>query len=94
MPTGYYVSVMRSGRQQGLLAGPFATHQEALDLVDAARREACAVDPWCDFDAFGTCRLRGGSALPHGRLNERLGVTPTVEESSDIGDFRLDAVPD
>lgn len=94
MPVGYYVSVVRSSTQRGLLAGPFATHAEALDLVDAARREACVVDPWCNFDLFGTCRLRGGSSLPHGRLNERLGVVPTIEDSSDIGDFTLDTVPD
>lgn len=57
MPVGYYVSVVRSSRQRGLLAGPFATHGEALALVDAARRKACAVDPWCDFGRQEAARL-------------------------------------
>lgn len=69
----YYVSIVRDGRK-GLLAGPFATHTEALALVNKARIEACDVDPRAWFDLFGTCSLPRDMANPMGVLNNRLSV--------------------
>lgn len=71
----YYVSIVRD-RRTGLLAGPFATHTEALATVSAAREEACNVDPRAWWDAFGTCSLPRDLANPNGTLNQRLGVQP------------------
>lgn len=68
----FYVSMQRCERT-AYLAGPFTTHTEALILVDSARREACAVDAWAHFDAFGTCSLPSGSGAL-GKLNDRLGI--------------------
>lgn len=73
----YYVSIVRD-RRTGLLAGPFATHTEALATVPAAREEAQDVDPWAAFDLFGTCSLPRDLANPMGTLNQRLGVSPRI----------------
>lgn len=72
-PRDYFVSIKRDSRH-GLLAGPFATHVEALGWVDRASAEAERVDPWSVFDAFGTCSLPVGSGRV-GCLNGRLGLT-------------------
>ncbi len=53
---GYYVSIIRA-KKRGLLLGPYASHDEALARVAEGRKMATAVDPWADFDAFGTCRI-------------------------------------
>lgn len=75
-PGPYYVSI-RDGDRFGLLAGPFATHREALDLVERARAAAHEANPvQAAFAGFGTCRMRTWCTSP-GRLNEALGVTPT-----------------
>lgn len=71
----YYVSIVRDKRR-GLLAGPFATHTEALANVSAATAAASDVDPQAWFDLFGTCSLPRDLANPMGTLNERLGVVP------------------
>ena len=71
----YYVSIVRHKRR-GLLAGPFATHTEALAAVDKARNEACEVDQWAWFDLFGTCSLPRDLANPMGTLNQRIGIVP------------------
>ena len=70
----YYVSVVRSAKQRGLLAGPFRTHDEALAHVDRAKTLACEIDPWCDFDAFGTCSLPYKATNPIGALNRELAI--------------------
>jgi hypothetical protein len=54
---GYYVSLVE-GPRRGLLLGPFETHQEALGRVEDGRRRASAADPWLDFAAFGTLRVK------------------------------------
>lgn len=54
----YYASVRDAGRT-GLLAGPYATHAEALDKVDAARAKAVAADGYAWFYAYGTCSIEG-----------------------------------
>lgn len=68
----YYVSIVRSAKQRGLLAGPFPTHTEALGWVDKASRLARDLDPWADFDVFGTCSLPRAWGNPKGALNDRL----------------------
>ena len=67
----YYVSVI-DGPRHALLAGPFVTHREALDMVDAARRVAVEVDRKSWFYAFGTCRAETGHC--DGILNRQLGI--------------------
>lgn len=76
MTARYFVSIIRSPTQVGLLAGPFATHQEALDLVPAVRDEAVKVDPFTHFDRFGTMAIHDDNYKPDfkGRLNARLGL--------------------
>lgn len=66
MTTGYYVSIIRSSRQRGLLLGPYRTHRAAELAVDDGRALAVAADPWAEFDAFGTCRLDRSGPLPVG----------------------------
>lgn len=75
-PRDYYVSIVRSTKQRGLLVGPFVTHSEALALVDRASRLARELDTWADFDAFGTMSLPRNASNPYGKLNQRLGVVP------------------
>lgn len=62
--TGYYVTVKRDQRCR-LLSGPYTTHRAALEQVATVRRIACRLDPWCDFDAFGTAKIVGAE-LPEG----------------------------
>jgi hypothetical protein len=71
----YYVSMIRDKRYK-LLAGPFATHLDALQMVDPAKREAARLDPFVDFDAFGTCSMPRNSTNKDGWLNIYLGVKP------------------
>ena len=70
----YYVTAIQGSRVYWL-AGPFADHETALDLVQPARRKAEAHDPWMVFAAFGTAR-RLAPPYPVGALNQRLGVEP------------------
>ncbi|RUW55578.1 hypothetical protein EOA32_00740 [Mesorhizobium sp. M1A.F.Ca.ET.072.01.1.1] len=70
MTTGYYVTVKR-GNRTGWLFGPVADHAVALAMVDPVRRLACTVDPWCDFDAFGTSSITTTKKLPPGKLNDQ-----------------------
>jgi hypothetical protein len=71
MAKNFYVSIRR-GKRTGLLAGPFTTHDEALALVDKASSLARDVDPWADFDAFGTMSIENYDKP--GVLNTRLGL--------------------
>jgi hypothetical protein len=66
----YYVSVL-DGPKHGLLAGPYDTHQKALDMVGPAKEIAQEVDPWAWFYAFGTCKMPEGYDKP-GVLNHLL----------------------
>jgi hypothetical protein len=74
-PRDYYVSIIR-GRTYALMAGPFATHDEALAMVGPVRREASRIDPFTDFDAFGTCSKPCDAKNKLGRLNDRVGAKP------------------
>lgn len=69
----YYVSVI-DGKRHDLLAGPFLSHQEALDMVEPARALTTQLKPEAHFYGFGTCRTPEGVDRP-GKLNERLGVS-------------------
>lgn len=71
----YYVS-LRRGARYALLAGPFATHTEALAWVKPAAAEAETQDPRACWDASGTCSLPRAVGNVPGKLNERLGVVP------------------
>ena len=55
-PGPFYVSVV-DGDRHALLAGPFATHREALDRVPDVRRTTIDQHPMAAFAAFGTCRV-------------------------------------
>ena len=76
---GYYGSILnRSRTRHGYLVGPFRTHEMALAMVDAAKREMDKANPSeAAFSAFGSLVLTTDSVLlmPTGVLNERLGVT-------------------
>ena len=67
----YYVSAIDAGRV-AIIAGPFKTHQEAKDQVNAARRTADAIDPRAHFYAFGTCKMQNGHT--EGKLNTQMGI--------------------
>ncbi len=58
MDAGYYVTVRRLQRTAWLL-GPYETQEEAAAQVRRGRILASEVDPWMDFDAFGTAHLAG-----------------------------------
>ncbi len=75
----YYVSV-KDGDRRGLLAGPFAQHQTALDLVDLVRGLAESVDCKAVFYSFGTARAKDGTPPPPGSVE-----LPTARGCSSIG---------
>jgi len=67
---GYYVTVKRDQRT-GWLFGPVADHDACKLFVEPVRRLACRLDPWCDFDAFGTSSIESDKPLPVGKLNDQ-----------------------
>jgi len=67
----YYVNCADAGRV-ALLAGPFITHQEAIDLLDKVRDLAHEVDGRAWFYAYGTCKTENGKRI--GLLNQKLGL--------------------
>lgn len=52
----YYASAIEDSRRarKALLAGPYLTHAEALQVVDRVRRRAEDIDPRAAFWYFGT----------------------------------------
>jgi hypothetical protein len=70
-PRFFYVSMIR-GKRVAILAGPLTTHDEALGYVESARKLASKIDPWTDFDLFGTCSRPVADIT--GALNARLGL--------------------
>ena len=78
----FYVSVIDGPRiggeievkRFGLLAGPYETHEEALDRVQMVRKIAEEVNAWAHFYAFGTVKLKEpvNGVYPPGRLNHLL----------------------
>ena len=73
----FYVSLIREKRT-ALLAGPYDTHDEALQMVRPARRVASEIDPWSDFDLIGTCSLETATP-PRGIINDRLTLAAAQE---------------
>ena len=74
---GYFVDAV-DGKRVSLLLGPFATHAEALVMVDPARTLACELDPWAHFYRFGTCRVVTSKT---GILNHKLvGETENLQK--------------
>jgi hypothetical protein len=67
-PGSYYVTAI-DGPRFWKMAGPYATHAEALDRIDAARRISCDYDGRAYFMAWGTGRVFHGDTPP-GKLNE------------------------
>jgi len=66
----YYVSVMDHGQLLGLLRGPFKTHAEAEDAVEAAKRQAIELDSKATFYGFGVTAMARSYKKP-GLLDER-----------------------
>jgi len=76
MNTGYYVSVME-GPKYALLAGPYATHDEALANKQDVMNKAVELDPKAWFYAFGTASIVSEKPLPQGKLNSYLVTEQT-----------------
>lgn len=81
MAKGFYVTVQRTapaGVKTGWLLGPYPDEATARGHEMRAFAEACRVDPWCAFDAFGVSSLEREDAewtdLPPGKLNDRIGL--------------------
>lgn len=68
-PGHYYVSVI-DGSRYALLAGPYASHKEALGAVRAANDAACKLDARAHWYAFGTCRLLPAESPPRAILGK------------------------
>ena len=72
----FYVTMIREpgpNQRVAWLAGPFATHEEALAQVGPARAKANEVDPRAAFDAFGTASFEADEHKPC-KLNAALGL--------------------
>lgn len=55
---GFYVTCIdEETDRRAVLAGPFRTHQEALERVDACRRAACERYPAAHWYLFGTAQI-------------------------------------
>lgn len=67
----YYVTVI-DGERSNALAGPFRTHQEALNMVSETTRLACEYDAKGHWYAYGTAKLVNGHR--DGLLNSKLGI--------------------
>lgn len=53
----FFVSC-RKGTANGLVLGPYDTHEEALANVERGREMAEKADPWSLFYAFGTLSVK------------------------------------
>lgn len=73
---GYYYCTVMDGPQYGLLAGPFDTHQEALDRLPKAKEIARGLDARSVFYGFGTARIERDDTRirPGGILNALMGL--------------------
>lgn len=84
---GYYYVTARMDLRIAWLAGPFATHQEALDAVGACTVKAINLDPWAHFALFGTSRLPSYivQPVPVGRFNADFGLPTVAPVSTAVG---------
>lgn len=66
----YYVSMVEpeGQRRKWLLAGPYATEEEAVAAKPHAVRLAVAHDPWWDFNLFGLAKSELEHPTPLGAL--------------------------
>ncbi|WP_421948657.1 hypothetical protein [Phaeodactylibacter xiamenensis] len=71
-PGDYFVSVHDQGQKPRLALGPFKTHKEAINQVEAVRQYMLEADPQGHFYGYGTARQEEGSGN-NGLLNNRLG---------------------
>lgn len=81
-PGPYYVTAITGGRYF-VMAGPYSTHQAALDDVQRARDVAYQVDPRAWWAAWGTARIEGSQRA--GRLNDLGLMRPPVHYRTDDG---------
>lgn len=63
----YYVSAI-NGKRVSLMVGPLTQHEEALGLVEEARKIASELDSWSDFWHWGTLSIDETGA-PEGTMN-------------------------
>ncbi len=71
-PGHYYVSAVDGGTHWFPMAGPFTTHQEALDLADDVRRYAHEVSYRSVWYSFGTCRVDLSEVPPTGKISPEM----------------------
>lgn len=64
MNIGFYVSIIRSPSQKGLLLGPYRTKETAELMVKLGTDLACHADKWAVFDAFGVTKVETQNSLP------------------------------
>ena len=70
----YYVSCRRDDGRHALLAGPYAEHHQALDVLDRVNRLAQdSGDPRACWYSYGTLAVLAGSR-PDGVLNAALAA--------------------
>lgn len=67
----FYVSII-DGDRFNVVAGPFQEHQQALDMVDPARKVGNEVDWKSHFYGWGTVKMATGHT--EGKLNSHLGI--------------------
>ena len=72
----YYVSAI-DGPQWWALAGPYRSHQAALDHVERVRALANAEEPRSHFYGFGTVKLRTGHYIAPVTRREQAAETVT-----------------
>ncbi len=67
----FYVSII-DGPKFNVVAGPFRTHQEAIGMVEPARKVGHNHDPRSHFYGWGTVKMADGHR--EGNLNRFLEV--------------------
>jgi hypothetical protein len=83
MSSGFYVTIIKGQpkpKNIAFAAGPFLENDEALSKVDTVRTYVLLKYPDAHWWTYGTTRVQDGKRekLPVGKLNEKLGFTPTV----------------
>lgn len=63
-PGAYFVTARRDDGMPAFLLGPYDSHLESLENVEAGRRLAESADPRAYWYRYGTCRIKDGCALP------------------------------
>lgn len=63
----FYISAI-NGPTKYLVAGPYSTHKQALDLVDSVRDRCNKIDPMSWFFAWGTASSAEDFTTPLGAV--------------------------